>query len=59
MYLGNSATGQIMLTTGTKQLSEYIIVKTDRRPSSINRDVVMHVDRMNRGIYYSLEPIQG
>ena len=39
-----------MLTTGTGQLSENIIVETDRRPGSINRDVVMHVDRVNRGI---------
>ena len=46
-----------MLTIGAGQLLEYIVVETDRRPGSVGRDVVMYVDRADRGMYYSLIPI--
>lgn len=45
------------MTNRAEEHSRYINVGTDRNTPITRRAVVMHVDCANRGMYYTLDPI--
>lgn len=51
--------GIVIITTMKNAQSRYIVVGTDTRPPITRPQVVMQVDRSERGVYYSVQPILG
>ena len=40
-------------------LSDFVVVGTDRTSPLAHLDMAMRIDRAGRGIYYTVEPVQG
>lgn len=53
----SSSAGQLVMTTTNGTRNNYIIVETDACTSLGGQQVVMHVDRAGRGMYYLVQPV--
>lgn len=59
IFLGNTPTGELVLTNTTGCRSRYILVGTDRRSPLVRREVALQQDSTGRGVYYGLDAIPG